>query len=847
MANYLVDIAVKAVTDKASKDIDDVRKKIDKVKEAAERGFNLQGTNQLKDAWNQVGKNAATAGGKLGQALKTAENIGKRGALALGAGFGINVFTDLQRAIQNVQSTGSGLWNNLQNGARVAKASWDVLGPAVQNTADQIAKLPPAIGNAAESFASLPPTAQVALAAVIALFPQLSKVIGSTFGQVKQLAETNIPKLASAAKNGVNPITDNFQALDIQVRDTVESFIALETGAGSSLQKLNKAVIKARNEFESFNHEQIEAAEGAYKLAAALEAQNKERREMDNLLRRAQGKLSVEDEAQKKKDDRINEAVRQEKLRQAENRKERIKEISHQKLRLKIRRMDRREEKAREAARQRSRQKERLREGLMLGVGFPLLFGGGPLSILGGGAGALLQSQLGKGENKGKGFGAQIALSAVGGQIDRLVSTIVKGAMETSKAFTTVDGAMSLMEDRSLFSSQAIKEQAKALQKQGKNTELAALLTKEYTRILGYDGIRQMQELAAETEEAQKQWGTLRTQLELLLTGPLTDIMEWVNTFLTRQITKNALEDRIEYFISTGQKGKAGDLRKAIKEEQKRRSTIGSRANYLLKGPEMAGVTDVSNLPTTFIQELLGKSEFAGQSGSSASIPDVVSKPPKDKQTKLEKLREERDQLERIFKLGEKQAAIEQKILTMGEDQIDLTEEEYRKLLLQIDTLTELNQRYKEIGQTIKDGLVEGINAAIDGTKELGEIASSVFRRIQNTLLTAGVDRLLGGIPGLGKLFGNRAKGGPVTGGSPYIVGEKGPELFVPKKTGNIVPNHALSGGGDTNVVVNVDASGTSAQGNTGQAEQLGSMLAEAVQAELIKQQRPGGILANSR
>jgi len=56
-----------------------------------------------------------------------------------------------------------------------------------------------------------------------------------------------------------------------------------------------------------------------------------------------------------------------------------------------------------------------------------------------------------------------------------------------------------------------------------------------------------------------------------------------------------------------------------------------------------------------------------------------------------------------------------------------------------------------------------------------------------------------------------------------------------------ITPNHAL--GGSTNVVVNVDASNTTAQSDNGQAEMLGKMLAGAVQDELLKQQRPGGIL----
>jgi len=47
---------------------------------------------------------------------------------------------------------------------------------------------------------------------------------------------------------------------------------------------------------------------------------------------------------------------------------------------------------------------------------------------------------------------------------------------------------------------------------------------------------------------------------------------------------------------------------------------------------------------------------------------------------------------------------------------------------------------------------------------------------------------------GVTGIFGARADGGPVTGGGPYLVGERGPELFVPNSSGNIVPNHALRG-----------------------------------------------------
>ena len=52
-----------------------------------------------------------------------------------------------------------------------------------------------------------------------------------------------------------------------------------------------------------------------------------------------------------------------------------------------------------------------------------------------------------------------------------------------------------------------------------------------------------------------------------------------------------------------------------------------------------------------------------------------------------------------------------------------------------------------------------------------------------------------------------RAKGGPVTGGSPYLVGERGPELFVPSTGGTVLPNGAGMGGGLA-VSYNIDARG---------------------------------------
>ena len=90
--------------------------------------------------------------------------------------------------------------------------------------------------------------------------------------------------------------------------------------------------------------------------------------------------------------------------------------------------------------------------------------------------------------------------------------------------------------------------------------------------------------------------------------------------------------------------------------------------------------------------------------------------------------------------------------------------------------------------------------------------------------------------------MGSFANGGRPPVGRASIVGERGPELFVPDRAGTIIPNHAM--GGSTNIVVNVDASGSSVEGDAEQSRELGRLISVAIQSELIKQKRPGGMLA---
>lgn len=193
----------------------------------------------------------------------------------------------------------------------------------------------------------------------------------------------------------------------------------------------------------------------------------------------------------------------------------------------------------------------------------------------------------------------------------------------------------------------------------------------------------------------------------------------------------------------------------------------------------------------------------------------------------------------------------------------------YSKNLNLATELTEQQKRQKELADgiagTVGTGITSAFSALIQGSQEfnasLNQIASGVLVEIANQLLRIFViNQAINAISGLfGPKTGGflpgvkfnpvafsginlRANGGSVTAGQPYLVGERGPELFMPGRSGGIAPAGGFGGVG--NVVVNVDAGGSSVQGDPGQANQLGKVIGLAVQQELIKQKRPGGLLA---
>jgi len=171
--------------------------------------------------------------------------------------------------------------------------------------------------------------------------------------------------------------------------------------------------------------------------------------------------------------------------------------------------------------------------------------------------------------------------------------------------------------------------------------------------------------------------------------------------------------------------------------------------------------------------------------------------------------------------------------------QIDAADIFKRKLEEQGEEANKLREKFEAIGEEIESSIKNNLRDAITGAQSLGQAMTNVLNKIRDKIIDAQIDNLVGGF---GEAFGN---GGRPPVGKASIVGEKGPEIFVPRSAGTIIPNNAIDGGGTTNnmITVNVDASGTSVQGSGSQADQLGGLIASVVQATIIDEQRAGGLL----
>lgn len=173
----------------------------------------------------------------------------------------------------------------------------------------------------------------------------------------------------------------------------------------------------------------------------------------------------------------------------------------------------------------------------------------------------------------------------------------------------------------------------------------------------------------------------------------------------------------------------------------------------------------------------------------------------------------------------------------------------------QIDAAAGFGEQLRENESIAKDlGLTfsSAFEDAVVGGKKFSDVLKGLEQDIARIIIRKSVTEPLGNaISGIfsginwGSIFGfggGKATGGAVSAGTAYLVGEKGPELFVPNTSGGIVPNHAL-GGGNVQIVQHINVDSRSDMASIHQAMNIAK---ETAKAEILASMQRGGTYARA-
>jgi hypothetical protein len=172
-----------------------------------------------------------------------------------------------------------------------------------------------------------------------------------------------------------------------------------------------------------------------------------------------------------------------------------------------------------------------------------------------------------------------------------------------------------------------------------------------------------------------------------------------------------------------------------------------------------------------------------------------------------------------------------------------------------------LDQAFKGVVTGAMNSFTQGFTDAITGAKNFADAVKDMAKSVIDSLikmlvqyyitkplfdaLTTFIGGAGAGAGGGGAGAGTRAVGGPVSAGSPYLVGENGPELFVPSAGGQIVPNGRMGGGGVT-VNQNINISTGVAQTVRAEVANLMPQIAQTAKAAVAEARMRGGNYSKS-
>ena len=474
---------------------------------------------------------------------------------------------------------------------------------------------------------------------------------------------------------------------------------------------------------------------------------------------------------------------------------------------------------------------------------FPLLFGQGPLAAAGGFTGGLIGDKLG---GQMGGF--------AGGLIGTATITAIQGfTVETGKLGAALNDNtkdVSALSSALGITGTEFEKNLKIIERLGGEEAAFALARERMINLVGQDGVDALTKFGDEFTKLGNNFAKIMTLMKSSFAKFLEE--SGVGKFISKTVENSALlrqadqsENKdIQELVKL--KNLVSSPMGTVKDQQEAGKKVGiDVGRFGFRDPMMqAQVLDLLNAQIIAEQKLVNKKKDKVVADKTSK--DLITASLKSTTDNILVLQE-------TLQFGQQEAAVRQKIREIEEEtKEELSEQEKIRIRTNMHLETSL-QKQLEFSQAIGQSFKDNFKDAILGAQTFGEAMRNVLNNISNRLLDMALDQAFsnagGGIFGfLGNIFGNkkkipeRAKGGPVQGGRSFVVGEKGPELFTPKSTGMITPNHAL--GGSTNIVVNVDASGSNVEGDEQGGRELGRLISAAVQSEIVQQQRPGGLLA---
>ena len=486
----------------------------------------------------------------------------------------------------------------------------------------------------------------------------------------------------------------------------------------------------------------------------------------------------------------------------------------------------------------------------IIGGGFPLLFGQGPLAAASGLAGGVGGGALAAIPGMGQfGFALSIAGTAIGSAMEDLTQALKKPE----------ENIENLVNKLGLVGTPT-GELALKLEKMGLKSSAAQLLLEKFNEKMG----KSPEELLATTkklEEFKNKINELGTEITLFLSTVLIPFIEAIGGALdTGKLLRMLKEQEGTDFFQTQQ---------AIVNKANERAAAQFKTNQAMGagGPSFTQLRD-QNIDI-LLKEALGlpsfdKKSFTPQAGGTpppgSNLPmqtfqDREIKPLQQalviEQNRLNMSGERLNILKEQFELDNLSAELALQISENEKLSTDERTQNIEKLKAQVNLQKQvlanakaLIDPFRQISDMIQIEMGNGIKDLIKGTRTLNDVMRNMLNKMADAFLNLAIFGNIGGGSITGGLLGSifRAEGGPVKAGGSYIVGERGPELFRPSASGNIIPNDAL--GGSTNIVVNVDASGSAVEGDEDRGRELGRLISVAVQSEIIQQKRPGGLLA---